>query len=41
MQNVIKHKNLLSHRKMDEEIITFVDIEIEKHKFQHYQNNFF
>ena len=27
---IIKHKNLLSHIKMDKEILTFGDIEIEK-----------
>ena len=32
-QNIIKHKNLLSHIKTGKEIVTFEDIEIEKNKF--------
>ena len=31
-QNIIKHKNLLSHTKMGKEILTFGDIEIKKKK---------
>ena len=31
--NIIKHKYLLSHMKMDKEIITFGNIVFEKHKF--------
>ena len=31
--NIMKHKKLLSHIKKGEEIITFRDIETEKHKF--------
>ena len=30
MWNIIQHKNLLSHMKMDKEILTFGDTEIEK-----------
>ena len=40
-QNIIKHKNLLSHIKIAKEIITFDDIEIEKHKFHHYKSPIF
>ena len=36
-RNTIKHKNLLSHIKMDKEILMFGDIKIEKNKF--YQHN--
>ena len=32
-QNIIKDKSLLSHIKMSKEILTFVEIEIEKDKF--------
>ena len=28
--NILKHKNLLSHIKMSEEVLTFSDIEIER-----------
>ena len=31
-QNIIKHKNLLSHMKMGKEILTFGDMEIKKKK---------
>ena len=34
-------KNLFLYIKMDREILTFVDIEIEIHKFHHYKNPFF
>ena len=37
----LKHKNILSHIKLDEEIITFGDIETEKHEFHHYKNPIF
>ena len=36
--NIIKHKNLLPHIKMDKKIIMFSDIEIEKHKFHRYKS---
>ena len=39
--NVIKHKDLLSHIKMDKEITTFGDIKTEKHKFHHFKILFF
>ena len=39
--NIIKHKNILSHIKMGREILTFVDIEIEKHKYFRYKNPIF
>ena len=35
---IVKHKKLLSYIKMVKEVITFCDIEIERHKF-YYQNN--
>ena len=37
----LKHKKLLPHIKIDKEIITFGDIEIEKHKFHRYKNPIF
>ena len=37
----LKHKNILSHIKLDEEIITFGYIETEKHEFHHYKNPIF
>ena len=36
--NTIKHKNLLSHKKIDKEFIKFGVIEIEKHTFQPYKS---
>ena len=33
MRNIIKHENLFSYVKMGKEILTFVNIEIEKNKF--------
>ena len=41
MQKIIKHKNLLSHIKMVEKIITLGDIESEKHKFYLYKSPIF
>ena len=32
-QNIIEYKNLISHMKIDKEILTFGDVEIEKHNF--------
>ena len=40
-KNIIKYKNLFSHIKMRKEILTFGNIENEKHKFQHYKNPVF
>ena len=40
-QNIIKNKNLLSHIKMSEEILTFGDIEIEKNKFYRHKTPIF
>ena len=37
-RSIIKHKNLLSRIKMDKEILTFGDIEIEKSRFYHYKS---
>ena len=37
-QNVIKHKNLVSHIKMGKSILTFSDTEIKKHKFYCYKS---
>ena len=39
--NNIKRKNLFSHLKMVEEIISFGIIETEKHKFRHYKSPIF
>ena len=39
-QNIMKHKNVLSHIKMSKEIITFGDIAI-KHKFYRYKSPIF
>ena len=36
--DIIKHKNLLSHIKMDKEILTVGDTEIKKHKFCCYKS---
>ena len=36
--NIIKHKFLLSHIKMDKEILTFGDTDIEKNKFYHHKS---
>ena len=41
VKNIAKYKNLLLHIKMGKEIITFGDIEIEKHKLHRYKNPFF
>ena len=35
-RNIIKYKNLLWHKTMGEELITFGNVE--KHKFHHYKN---
>ena len=35
--NIIKYKNLLSHRKMSKKLLTFGDIEIEKNTFHSYK----
>ena len=40
-QNIIKHKNLLSHIKMSKEVLTLRDIEIWKNKFSHHQSHIF
>ena len=40
-QNIIKHKNLLSHIKMGKEILTFGHIEIEKDKCYRYKSPIF
>ena len=37
-QNFIKHKNSLSHIKMDKEILMLGDIEIEKNKFYRHKS---
>ena len=37
----MKHKKLLPYIKMGKEIMTFSDIEIEKHKFHRYKNPIF
>ena len=40
-ENIIKHKNLLSHVKIGREILTFRDIELEKTKFYRYKSPIF
>ena len=40
-QRIIKHKNLLSHIKMDKDILTFSEIQIEKIKFYHHKSPVF
>ena len=40
-ENIIKHKNLLSHVKIGREILTFRDIELEKNKFYRYKSPIF
>ena len=40
-RNIINHKNLLSHLKMDNEIIKSGDTEIKKHKFHCYKSPIF
>ena len=37
----MKHRNLLSHTKMDKEILIFADIEIPKNKFYRYKSPIF
>ena len=37
----MKHKNLFSHIKSGKEILSFGDIEIEKHKFYRYKSPIF
>ena len=37
----MKYKNFLSHIKIDKEILTFGDIEIEKNKFYHHKSCIF
>ena len=36
--NILKHKKLLSHIKMSEEVVTFSDIEIEKNIYYYPKN---
>ena len=40
-QNIKKHKHLLPYTKMGKQIITFGDVEIEKHKFYRYKSPIF
>ena len=40
-QNIKKHQKLLSHIKMEKEILTFGDIEIEKNKFDRHKSLIF
>ena len=39
--NIIKHKGLLSHIKMGKEILSFGEIEMEKHIFYRYKSPIF
>ena len=40
-QNIIKHKNLLSHIKIGKGVLALGDIEIEKDKFYHHKSSVF
>ena len=39
--NIIKHKNLWSHIKMNKEILTFGDIDVEEDKFYWHKSPIF